>query len=328
MLLGARQANIRTRTADGKTARVLSARDDDSRIAYFAPVWLTDDRFLVSRVPLEPESVNDAGLYLARVGSEELTLVMPGRITAAAIDAGELLVQRGTDLIAQPFDAGTATLSGTARTLATGVRAFSAAGGTVVWWSPASQLMTVTRLARFSRNGERLPHIGPPAIYRDPAVSDDGRRVAVARADDHGQFEIWSYDLVSGVETRVSPFGVVAPVWAPDGQSVASGSGRPGRLPTGPPTANGWWAGPPRRPPGSSPGRWTGRPGCLSRPAPAARWGRCSIGVDDGWPSAPPTPVRCGCSSPSSRDAAPGFPSVRGQARGRGGAATAAKSSI
>jgi Tol biopolymer transport system component len=70
--------------------------------------------------------------------------------------------------------------------------------------------------------------------------------LAVARADDDGFFEIWSYDLArGGLDTRVSSFSFVAPVWSPDGETLIAGAGdlalfrlgRPGSEPA--PTAGG-----------------------------------------------------------------------------------------
>ncbi|HSC28162.1 MAG TPA: hypothetical protein VLD67_12860, partial [Vicinamibacterales bacterium] len=160
-------------------------------------------------------------------GSTELEPVLPGRVLEVALSGGELIVRRGTDLFAQPFDPVTGTLSGTPTKLATNVQAFAAASGTTVWWAPEDGLAMTHRIAIFSRTGERLANIGRPASFRDPRLSRDGMQLAVARADVFGQFQIWTYDDigrgVDSVDSPVSPFSFVEPVWSPDGEWIVAG---------------------------------------------------------------------------------------------------------
>ncbi len=193
------------------------------QVSYFSPLWLpAGDRFLVSKMAYREESVKEAGLFVGRLGSSDLTLLVRGMISEVALSDGDLLFRRGTDLISQPFNPATATLHGAPRTLATGVHAFSAAGGTVVYWAPSNGLTAVQRIARWSRTGERLADIGKPGIVRDPRLSRNGRMLAYTRANDQGHFEIWVHDLERDIPAKVSSFNFSAPVWAPDGRAVVA----------------------------------------------------------------------------------------------------------
>ena len=232
-------------SSGGERTRVLENDYSSSQMSFYSPVWLGAERFLVAKVAYHEDRVGDAGVYLVTVGSPDLTRVLAGRIDELAVDSGELFVRRGSDLIAQRFDTATAALSGTPRRIATGVQAFAARGGTLVWWAPASGLPMVQQIATFSRSGERLADIGKRGSHRDPRLTRDGRMLAVATADEYGQFFIYAHDVERKVEQVVSPFYLVAPAWAPDSRSLVAGAGTvarfelgvPGRRPAVPATS-------------------------------------------------------------------------------------------
>ena len=226
---------VRIASSGGERTTVLENNYRQTQMSFYSPVWIGADRFLVAKVAYHEDRIAEAGVYLGRVGSPDLTRVVAGRIDELAVDSGELIVRRGSDLIAQPFDAATAALSGTPRRMATGVQAFAAGGGTVVWWAPASGLPKVQHIATFSRTGEPLAHIGKRGSHRDPRLTKDGRMLAVATADEYGQFAIWAHDIERGVEQLVSPFYMVAPAWGPDSRSLVAGAGTVARFQIGVP---------------------------------------------------------------------------------------------
>lgn len=224
---------IRIASAGGEGTSVLENNYRETQMSFYSPVWLDADRFLVAKVAYHEDRVADTGVYLGTVGSPALTRVVGGRIDELAVDSGELIIRRGSDLIAQPFDAATAALSGTPRKIATGVQAFAARGGTLVWWAPASGLPAVQQIATFSRTGERLADIGKRGSHRDPRLTKDGRMLAVATADDYGQYAIWAHDVERGVEQAMTPFYLVSPVWGPDNRSIVAGAGTVARFELG-----------------------------------------------------------------------------------------------
>ena len=82
------------------------------------------------------------------------------------------------------------------------------------------------------RAGARLGEIGRPQIKIDnPALSPDGRRVAVAGQEDEAtSADIWLHEVGRAVTQRLTfhPSMEGSPAWSPDGERVAFRSGRSG----------------------------------------------------------------------------------------------------
>ncbi len=80
-----------------------------------------------------------------------------------------------------------------------------------------------TQLVTVDRSGRQLSVIGPLAEYYSPAVSHDGRRVAVDITDiQKTQGDVWVLDLERGTRTRLAagPTDESRPVWHPDDSEV------------------------------------------------------------------------------------------------------------
>ncbi|MGQ0733208.1 MAG: hypothetical protein ACT4QD_06075 [Acidobacteriota bacterium] len=83
---------------------------------------------------------------------------------------------------------------------------------------------TLRQITVLDRQGRVLNKVGEPGRYQNPALSPDGTRVAVVRADPGtGNEDIWTFDVASGKGTPVtndaSPENT--PIWSPDGTQVA-----------------------------------------------------------------------------------------------------------
>ena len=87
------------------------------------------------------------------------------------------------------------------------------------------------QILAFSRSGKMLGMIGNPGDYSNPALSPDGKRLAVSLRDFKGKRDIWIFDFVRGGETRLTsdPGEETNPVWSPDGSEIAYCSDRPGK---------------------------------------------------------------------------------------------------
>jgi hypothetical protein len=113
---------VRIAASGGERTTVVENNYRETQMSFYSPVWLGGDRFLVAKVAYHEDRVADAGVYLGTVGSPDLTRVVAGRVDELAVDSGELIIRRGSDLIAQTFDADTGVLSGTPRRIATDAR--------------------------------------------------------------------------------------------------------------------------------------------------------------------------------------------------------------
>jgi serine/threonine-protein kinase len=83
---------------------------------------------------------------------------------------------------------------------------------------------TLQQITVFDRQGKVLSKVGEPGRYENPALSPDGTRVAVVRADPRtNNRDIWTFDVASGNGTPVtndtSPENT--PIWSADGKQVA-----------------------------------------------------------------------------------------------------------
>ena len=81
------------------------------------------------------------------------------------------------------------------------------------------------------RNGERVGEVGQAEGRVDqPALSPDGKLVAVMAGDDNR--DIWVWDVGRGVQTRLSasPARDEVPVWSPSGDQIAFSSNRAGNF--------------------------------------------------------------------------------------------------
>jgi Tol biopolymer transport system component len=83
----------------------------------------------------------------------------------------------------------------------------------------------------FNRRGEPVQKVGEPAMYSGPSFSPDGTRLLVLKNDlQAGQADLWTIDLASGKETRLtnSTFSKGSPLWSPDGKYIYHTSFRDG----------------------------------------------------------------------------------------------------
>ena len=200
------------------------------------PFFLPDGKhFLYLAINHDPsKSANDTIYYASVDGSENRPLF---RSQSNAIYAdGFILHANGDQLVAQPFNPATGTLSGTPIGIAKGV-----ANDIATWHIDASAsedgVLVVGnggsadwQLIWMNRNGNQIGTVAEKLPNLQVArLSPQGDRIAMQI--DTGQADIWVLDVARGVRTRLT-FGPVqntSPIWSPDGKWIAYNSGRNGR---------------------------------------------------------------------------------------------------
>ncbi len=196
------------------------------------PVFLPDGRHFVylarGRVP------EDHALVAGSLDGPEAKVLVTGLQSSIAYAAfgGYLLYVRERTLVAQPFDPDRLRFTGEPVPLAQAVDpigegtpgtayAFFAAGGSTLAYRAGVRV--ISQPTWFDRGGMELRRAGPPGDFDEPALSPDGKDVALDRNDEHLTSAVWRLDLERGALSRLS-FGAgsaLAPAWSPDGSRVA-----------------------------------------------------------------------------------------------------------
>ncbi|MCK4773421.1 MAG: PD40 domain-containing protein, partial [Candidatus Krumholzibacteria bacterium] len=177
-----------------------------------------------------------AEIRLGSLGSFDTEKLTEGDSRIEYVAPNYLIFERNRTLLAQPFDPGVGKLAGDPFPLtegigtgAVGLAHFSgSSNGTLIYTSGDSP---ERQMAWFDRQGRELSIVGVPARLYDPALSADGRRVAVEIVDPRTDAaDIWLIDLRRGARSRFT-FDAAddeRPVFSPDGSQIAFASNRDG----------------------------------------------------------------------------------------------------
>ena len=167
-------------------------------------------------------------LYLGTLGSLDAKLLMKSE-TMAIYVPDYLVFLRDQTLMAQRFSARRLEITGPPVPIAEHVAVHGAMNRPMFTASDTGVLVYQTgsflhgwHLSWFTRDGKPAGTVGDLDRYLDPALSPDGKRLAVALGTAQGTSDIWIVDLLRNTKTRLT-FGSsnqLIPVWSPDGKTV------------------------------------------------------------------------------------------------------------
>lgn len=210
-----------------------SEKESSHRFPYFIEdsdqfVFFVQAKTLASLPSASPDD-KTSGIYAGKLGDKGHHFVVSGDSDPAVV-GGQLLYLTQGNLVAQPFDAEKAAVAGNPVPLAERV------GISESRWK-GSYSVSSTGLLAFSRGsfqanselewveatGRKLGILGEKGGFRQPAISPDGKSVAVVLESSQSKSDVWIYELARGIRTRLtfSQGSTRTPVWSPDGKSLA-----------------------------------------------------------------------------------------------------------
>ncbi|HUS18656.1 MAG TPA: protein kinase [Terriglobales bacterium] len=189
------------------------------------PFFLPDgDQFLYEGFDRSPKAAAEQGIYVTSLAGGRGQILIKGAFSPRYAK-GHIFFIRGGALMMQRFDPKALKVQGNALLLVErlaesrfGSANYSVSDSNMAYLGQSSS--SGASLTWFDREGRPLSQVGGTDIYYNPALSNDGKRLAV----DVGRVgDIWIYDLDRPTRTRLT-FGAETdwgPVWAPDGKRLA-----------------------------------------------------------------------------------------------------------
>jgi len=177
---------------------------------YLIPSGFLPDgrRFLYFAAGATPDSEGEVrlGSIDTAADAQPADIIVRADGPAVYADGHLLYVSRG-GLMAHAFDADRGALSGSPVLLASGVGYAIAVSqtGHLIYREGGDSVMPQSELLHVNRQGGVVSRIGPPAVYSELAVLNDGRRLAVGRTDRGEPWHIHVVDLARASFTRLNP---------------------------------------------------------------------------------------------------------------------------
>ena len=205
------------------------------------PQFLPDGHHFiyVAGTPLTPRENPTNAIMLGALDSKESKFLLRAHASGEYV-SGHILFLRQSTLMAQRFDVRRLELTGDAFPIADPVQEtelilrsmFSASeNGPLTYLEGTSS--TSRQLIWLDRSGKKVGEVPELDTYVSPRISPDGKRVLYTLIAP--SYEVWSYDMVLGLKTRLT-FGTssgrasLGPLWSPDGQRIAYTSIRNGKF--------------------------------------------------------------------------------------------------
>jgi serine/threonine-protein kinase len=175
-----------------------------------------------------PDDYNDARIDAVVVATGERKKVLDGASMVRVTADGRLLFVRQGVLYSASFDPDqlqvsgdpSPVLPGVEGDLTTGASHFSISSEGTIAYVPGLTASGRRRLTWRDRTGKASPIDIPPAVFNEPAISPDGRRIAVV-VGTVGRADIWTYDIDRRLFSRLTLEGKAStPYWSADSQSI------------------------------------------------------------------------------------------------------------
>jgi len=200
------------------------------------PQWLPGgEAVLFTSLPDGEDNFEGANLEVVTVATGERKVIHRGGYHGRYVETGHILYVHEGTLFALPFDAKKLETRGSQMpvledlesTIIQGAAQFDVAGNGVLVYATESQQGDPFPVVWVDRNGRTEPLWSEPALYANPELSPDGRKLSVSLLRGNN-LDVWVYDLDRKVATRLT-FNEAYDadqVWSPDSRWIAFSSNR------------------------------------------------------------------------------------------------------
>ncbi|HEY1179612.1 MAG TPA: hypothetical protein VGF17_25945, partial [Phytomonospora sp.] len=225
----------RVNAGGGEPTRLTTPDSAAGELAHWWPNMLPDGRHLIFTnfsTPIERAKIE---LLDLRTGAR--TVLVRGGVGGAYAASGHLVYGAGDALLAVPFDLKRLRVTGEAVPVVTDVAlapsngepAFSISASGDLAYVRASVINAPTVVEWVSRDGRAQPLLTQPGRYASPAISPDGRRVALTVTARDGNRDVWAYEPARDILTRITSGDAAEfnPLWTRDGRRLIYSSERP-----------------------------------------------------------------------------------------------------
>ena len=175
----------------------------------------------------------DARVEVLSLKTGQRKTVVQGGFFGRYLPSGHLVYVRGGTLYGMAFDLDRLEPAGPPSTLLEGIAASLYGGGqldfsrngTLVYLTGSPSTQAQRKLVWIDAAGKTQPFFAAPDRLNGPALSPDGKRLAIVIAGVGGS-DLWVYDLEREIPTKITTAGhvILGAVWAPDGKHLIYGS--------------------------------------------------------------------------------------------------------
>jgi serine/threonine-protein kinase len=223
-------------SAGGGTAQRLTTPDSaGGELAHWWPQILPDGRHVLFTNFSTP--IERAKIELLDLRTGERKVLVRGGVFGRYLTTGQLVYASGESMLAVPFDLRRLAVTGPAIPVlgdiavlpSNGLAAFSVSERGDLAYVPVSAVNGETRPVWVARDGTERPLLTRPGQYSEPALSPDGRRIALTITGSGGNRDVWVYEPARDLLTRITSgeaaeFGAL---WTSDGRRLIYSSERP-----------------------------------------------------------------------------------------------------
>jgi serine/threonine-protein kinase len=221
---------------DGGSPEMLSEPDSTrDELAHWWPQVLPGGRHVLFTAMRTP--VDRASIEVLDLETGERKVILEGGVTGRYVPTGHLLYARGEVLFAMPFDIRRLEVTGSATPMvedlamdkSNGLGGFAVSDNGTLAYVAASEFNPDLELLWIDRRGDSEPAISTRGRYSMPALSPDGRWIALTIEEPGENRDVWVFDLARGTRSRLTSGGAAdfAPIWTPSGDRIIYQSERP-----------------------------------------------------------------------------------------------------